>query len=62
MITAYPHGDFHSSGNVAPVRASSSLSPLKPQRGDVRIKNPTSGLFVLMLSHVTATVILLDTS
>ena len=33
MITSYLYGDFDSSGNVAPVRASSSLSPLKPQRG-----------------------------
>ena len=55
MITAYPYGDFYSSGNVAPVRASSSLSPLKPQRGRTDFKSYAL-LFVLMLSHVTATI------
>ena len=55
MITSYPYGDFHSSGNVAPVRASSSLSPLKPQRGRTDFKSYAL-LFVLMLSHVTATI------
>ena len=55
MITEYPYGDFYSSGNVAPVRASSSLSPLKPQRGRTDFKSYAL-LFVLMLSHVTATI------
>ena len=55
MITEYPYGDFYSSGNVTPVRASSSLSPLKPQRGRTDFKSYAL-LFVLMLSHVTATI------